>query len=142
MGKTFPYICHIWTDRHNAPDSPRARVLVVDDHINAAEGVAAWLDSETLECRVAFGGAEAIRTASEWKPNVILMDISMPGCNGYQAARALRNDCRTQKIAIVAYTALDESEVRRHLTDHEFDAFCQKGQGASGLPALIHRFIS
>ena len=66
----------------------------------------------------------------------------MPDCNGYEAARMLRHDPRTAALAIIAFTALDESEVRRNLTDHEFDAYCQKGQAPSTLFALVSLMTS
>jgi CheY-like chemotaxis protein len=49
------------------------------------------------------------------------MDISMLECNGFDAARVLRQEPRTDSIAIVAHTALDEPEVRRQATADEFD---------------------
>jgi CheY-like chemotaxis protein len=112
-------------------------VLVVDDNHNAAEALAAYLTSEHMESRVAFGGVEAISMATDWVPHAIIMDISMPECTGYQAALALRQDQRTRKIAIIAFTALDEVEVRQQVVDSEFDGYCQKGQSPTHLVALI-----
>jgi two-component system OmpR family response regulator len=88
-----------------------------------------------------MGGMEAVKVGVAWRPHVIVMDISMPRCNGFQAAVALRNDKRTRGIAIIAFTALDEMEVRRHLTDKEFDGYCQKGQGPAHLAALIDSLL-
>jgi len=118
------------------------RVLVVDDNHNAAEAMAAYLAFESMECRIAFGGLEAITIGIEWAPHVILMDISMPGCNGYEATFALRQDRRTSGTIILAFTALnDDAEVRKHLTDHSFDGYCQKGQPPSQLVTLLMSFV-
>lgn len=65
-------------------------------------------------------------------PHVILMDISMPECNGFDATRVLRQEPRTDSIAIVAHRALDETEVRLQATADEFDGYVQKGRPASG----------
>jgi CheY-like chemotaxis protein len=65
------------------------------------------------------------------------MDISMPGCSGYDAARALRRHPRTRETVIVAHTALDEAEVRRHLDDGEFDGYLQKGDSPRRIVALL-----
>jgi DNA-binding response OmpR family regulator len=117
------------------------RVLIVDDNQNAAQALAAYFAGEEMECRVAFGGEEAIAEGNAWSPHVIVMDISMPGCNGFEAALALRRGPRTSGITILDFTALDETEVRRHLVGHEFDGYCQKGLPPTHLLALIAAFL-
>lgn len=72
------------------------------------------------------------------------MDISMPEINGFEATLALRQNARTGNIVILAFTALDEREVLRHLTHSNttsFDGYCQKGQSPTVLLALIEHFI-
>ncbi len=133
-------ISHSWTARRIQLAGAQLRILVVDDNRNAAEALATYLSFEDIESRVAFGGAEAISIGSAWVPHVIVMDISMPVCNGVQAAYALRHNGRTSGIAMIAFTALDEAEVRRHLTDQEFDGYCQKGQTPANLLALVMTF--
>ena len=64
--------------------------------------------------------------------------ISRP--DRHQAALALRGDARTKEVAIVAFTAFDESELRQHVVDHEFDAYYQKGQAPSRLATLVTLF--
>ncbi|WP_051888579.1 response regulator [Caballeronia sordidicola] len=125
-------------DLHGMP----LRVLVVDDNRNAAEAMATYLSFENMECRVAFGGLEAIAIGIHWAPQVILMDISMPECNGYEATLALRQDRRTSRTVILAFTALnDDGDVRKHLVDHSFDGYSQKGQSPSKLVALVMSFV-
>jgi CheY-like chemotaxis protein len=80
--------------------------------------------------------------ATEWLPDVVIMDISMPGLNGVEATRALRRDLRTGNIVVIAFTALDEDEVLRHLTHLIFDGYCQKGQPPSVLVGLINTFVT
>jgi two-component system OmpR family response regulator len=133
---------HPWTRRSYDLGGLQLRVLVVDDNHNAAEAMAAYLSFENMTCRVAFGGLEAITIGTGWAPHVILMDISMPECNGYEATSALRQDRRTSEIIILAYTALnDDTELRRHIDDHSFDGYCQKGQSPNKLLGLVTSFI-
>jgi two-component system OmpR family response regulator len=132
--------CHAWTERHIDLSGPQLRVLIVDDNSNSAHALAAYLSLENMECRLAYGGGEAVAIGTEWRPDVIIMDISMPECSGFEAAFALRHDPRTSNIAIVAFTALDEAEVRRHLADQEFDGYCQKGQAPTSLVDLVVGF--
>ncbi|CAN7417890.1 response regulator [Caballeronia sp. LjRoot29] len=129
-----------WTDRRIAAYTEPLRVLVVDDNINGAEALAAYLSLDPVECRIALSGAQAIKMATAWLPDVIVMDISMPGLNGLEATHALRRDLRTSSIVIIAFTALDEAEVLRHLLHTSFDGYCQKGQSPLVLVALIDSF--
>jgi CheY-like chemotaxis protein len=133
---------HPWTKRSFELAGMPLRLLVVDDNHNAADAMASYLSFESMECRVAFGGLEAIAIGTHWAPHVILMDISMPECNGYQATFALRQDRRTSGTVIVAFTALnDDGDVRKHLVDHSFDGYSQKGQPPSKLAALVWSFL-
>jgi len=133
---------HPWTKRSFDLAGMPLRLLVVDDNHNAAEAMASYLSFENMECRVAFGGLEAIAIGTHWAPHVILMDISMPECNGYEATFALRQDQRTSGTVIVAFTALnDDGDVRKHLVDHSFDGYSQKGQSPSKLVALVMSFL-
>ncbi len=126
-----------WTNRRIRPNGEQMRVLVVDDYVVAAEALAAVLTLEGFVCLTVFGGIEAIAIGRSWLPHAIIMDISMPDCTGFEAARALRCHDPTSEIAIIAFTALDDVEVRRHLVDGEFDGYCQKGQSPAALVALL-----
>lgn len=133
---------HPWTRRSFDLRGKPLRVLVVDDNHNAAEAMASYLSFESMESRVAFGGLEAITVGTHWAPHVILMDISMPECNGYEATFALRQDQRTSGTIILAFTALnDDGDVRKHLVDHSFDGYSQKGQPPSKLVVLVKSFV-
>lgn len=118
---------------YNAP----LRVLIVDDNRDAAEALSAYLTFERMECRVALGGLQAISIGTAWAPHAIIMDISMPGFTGIEAALALRQEPVTSEIVIIAFTALDEADVRRQTVAGQFDGYCQKGQSPALLVALI-----
>ena len=72
---------------------------------------------------------------------LIVMDISMPELNGFEATRVLRRDLRTGSIVIIAFTALDEGEILGHRSHLLFDGYCQKGQSPTTLVALINHFL-
>jgi DNA-binding NarL/FixJ family response regulator len=89
------------------------RVLIVDDHAFIRRGVQTILHPfpEWEFCGEAENGKEAIRLADELRPEVIIMDISMPGLNGIEATRAIR---KTQpSVKIVLLTLHDSSELLR-----------------------------
>lgn len=129
-----------WTERcildHTAP----LRVLIVDDHKDGAEALAAYLSFKPMECRIALGGRQAIELGTAWQPDVIIMDISMPGLDGFDTTLALRRDLRAGNIVIIAFTALDEVDILGRLSHPIFDGYCQKGQPPDVLVALIKSF--
>jgi two-component system, OmpR family, response regulator len=130
----------LWTTRRISRKGSVLRALVVDDHPDAADALATYLRFEGMDCLAAYGGKQAIEAGVNWSPDVVVMDISMPECTGFDAALALRHDKRTCAVVIIAFTALDESEVSRHSAHNEFDAYCQKGQSPTRLLELIGAF--
>jgi two-component system OmpR family response regulator len=139
MAHSFPIndTLRPWTDRRIRTAFAPLRLLVVDDNPNSAHALVAYLSLEDIECTVALSGRDAFASSMLDDPHVILMDISMPECDGYDAARALRRHPRTREIVIVAHTALDEAEVRRHLHGDEFDGYLQKGESPRRIVRLL-----
>jgi CheY-like chemotaxis protein len=80
-------------------------VLVVDDYVDGREMVAEYLAFRGLNVAQAKGGDEAIELAKKLKPDVILMDLRMPGTDGWEATRQLKANPITSHILIVALTA-------------------------------------
>ena len=90
------------------------RVLIVDDHAFIRRGVQAILQSlpEWELCGEAGNGTEAIRLAHELKPEVILMDVTMPGLNGIDATRIIRH--AQPQVKIVLLTLHESPEILRN----------------------------
>jgi DNA-binding NarL/FixJ family response regulator len=80
------------------------RILVVDDNVLVRRGVIEILASRKNweVCAEAQDGEEAIQKAREFRPSVILLDISMPGMNGLEVARAIRHELADAKILIMS----------------------------------------
>jgi CheY-like chemotaxis protein len=89
------------------------QVLVVDDNRDAAEMVAALLESEGFAVRVAHDGPSALATAREQRPGVVLLDIGMPIMDGYEVARRLRHSEETAEVPIVALTGYGQDDARQ-----------------------------
>ena len=90
-------------------DGKPARVLVVDDNVKAVELLATALEAERYGVIRAYGGAEAIEAARSAPPDVVILDLMMPGVNGFEVARALRESENTARIPILVLTAKDLS---------------------------------
>ena len=84
--------------------TPKPLVLVVDDYQDAREMYAEYLSFSGFRVEEASTGAEAIEKAFALRPDVILMDLSLPGMDGWTATRRLKNDERTKGIPVVALT--------------------------------------
>ena len=94
---------------------PRRRILVVDDNVDAARSLGRVLSKlYNQEVRVAHDGPEALAVAGEFRPEVVLLDIGLPGMDGNEVARRLRERPEFEKTLIVALTGWgQESDVER-----------------------------
>ena len=81
-----------------------AMILVVDDYQDAREMYAEYLQYSGFRVAEARNGNEAVTQASSLKPDLILMDLSLPGMDGWEATRVLKADDETRHIPIVALT--------------------------------------
>lgn len=97
------------------------RVLVADDNRDAAEAVALLLELSGHEVTVAANGLDAVRKADQFQPQVILLDIGMPGLNGHEVCRQIRARSWGERARIVAVTGWGDDEDRRRSRDAGFD---------------------
>src|SRR5260221_5381285 len=92
--------------------APR-RVLVVDDNIDAARALGLLLEQIGHDVQVAHDGLAALEAARSNRPEIVLLDISMPGVDGHSVVRRLRQDPTFQKVPVVAVTGRGTEEDRR-----------------------------
>jgi two-component system, sensor histidine kinase len=86
------------------------RVLICDDNIDSANTWAALLDSEGYDVRVSHYGHGCLDEALRWQPHAALVDIGLPGMDGYAVARALRASPGGAAIVLIAITGYDTPE--------------------------------
>jgi CheY-like chemotaxis protein len=111
-------------DQHKLLPTPKhraIRVLVVNDYPDNVESMALLLRLYGHDVAVALGGAAALRAAQAQQPDAVLLDISMPGMDGYQVARRLRAMFRDKPLLLVAITAHGFEEDRRRCEEAGFD---------------------
>lgn len=84
-----------------------AKILIAEDHSDSRDALRDLLEAFGYEVEVAVNGLEAVSAAAEGQPDLILMDIMMPELDGLGATRLLRADKHTQRIPIIAVTAME-----------------------------------
>jgi CheY-like chemotaxis protein len=104
------------------PDAPFAgqRVLVVDDNRDAADTLGLLLEADGAEVRVVYDGRAALAMAETFLPSSVLLDIGMPGMDGYEVARRLRQDERFASMRIIALTGWGQDSDRRQTRNRGF----------------------
>ena len=96
------------------PTGPSLRVLVVDDNVDAAELLGILLKKAGHDFRMTHDGLTALEAALDYRPNVVLLDIGLPGIDGYEVAKRLRQQPDFSNIVLVAMTgyAQDADKLR------------------------------
>lgn len=96
-----------------AQDATGRRVLVVDDNVDACTMLAHFLRYQGYAVQTAYTGPAALQTAETWRPDVVLLDIGLPGLDGYEVARRVRAQPALAKMKLVAITGYgQESDVQ------------------------------
>ncbi|WP_435018383.1 response regulator [Tundrisphaera sp. TA3] len=104
-----------------APVHRPTRVLVVDDNVHAAESLAMVIQIWDHETRVVHNGTDAIEAVAEFRPQVVLLDIGLPGRDGYSVAGELRGLPEGREILLVAMTGYGREEDFRRSSEAGFD---------------------
>jgi twitching motility two-component system response regulator PilH len=89
-----------------------AQVLIVDDSPTEAHVLKGMLEKNGYETEIAQSGIEGIERAKAFKPDLVLMDVVMPGLNGFQATRQLTKDPETADIPVIIVTTKDQETDR------------------------------
>lgn len=118
------------------------RLLVVDDEPNLLRAVEACLRAEGFEVTTARSGAEALMRVARAVPDLVVSDIRMPGMDGYQLARQLRDSSRTALVPVVFLTAKDETADRIEGFRAGVDAYLTKPFEPDELVAVIHSILN
>jgi two-component system OmpR family response regulator len=99
----------------------RQRVLLVDDNTDSSEPLSLLLQAKGHETRVAVEGAEAIAVADEFQPHCVVLDLGLPGMDGYEVARRLRERPYGASLTLVALTGWAGKDVRAKAAEAGFD---------------------
>ena len=105
---------------HQRPSPSGYRLLVVDDNQDAADSLADLLRLEGHEVRVAYSGVAALEVTKAYAPDAVFLDIGMPGMDGYEVARRMRQPGR-EKVVLAALTGWGQQVDRRRTAEAGFD---------------------
>lgn len=116
---------------------PVNRILVVDDNEDAADSLAMLLEYLGRTVRVAHGGQAALDLLTEFSPGVILMDIGMPGMDGHEVARRIREQPEFAGATLIALSGWGQEEDKRRASESGFDHHLTKPVDLAMLESLL-----
>lgn len=119
------------------PDIPKRRVLVVDDNVDLAVSMAMLLEALGQKVEVATSGIEALAKAVRSRPEIVFLDLGMPGMNGFEVAAGLRKLKELEPLRIIALTAYDSAEAMRRSAEAGCDMHLIKPLDTDLIPALL-----
>jgi CheY-like chemotaxis protein len=103
------------------PAAQPLRVLVVDDNLDAAESLALLVQAAGHDVRTVHDGPSAVTTALDYRPRVVLLDIGLPGLNGYEVAKQIRLQAIDPAVLLVAVTGYGEEADRQMSLESGFN---------------------
>ncbi len=144
LGSRFTLYVPLARAQRTAPQSlpapapvQRRRVLVVDDNVDAAQSLRMLLELEGHEVRLAHDGLAALEAARAFAPAVVLLDIGLPGLDGYEVARRLRAAPETRACRLIAITGYGQSDDHARSEAAGFDRHLIKPVEPERVLALI-----
>jgi PAS domain S-box-containing protein len=114
-----------------------SRVLVVDDNIDAADSMATWLHLAGHDVRTAYGGAAALEVAVAFQPAIVVLDIGLPGMDGHEVARLLRQTPELENVWLIALTGYGRKADLKLSEEAGFDHHLVKPADPQKLKALL-----
>jgi CheY-like chemotaxis protein len=118
------------------------KVLVVEDDLDAAQNVVTGLRMLGYECRRAHDGLSALELVEEFCPEVILMDVTMPRMNGFEATRRIRAKSRCPDPVIVCFTSWSGQRAEQTAQQAGCDAHVAKQDGLHNVDRTIRRLLA
>ncbi|HEU4653353.1 MAG TPA: ATP-binding protein [Steroidobacteraceae bacterium] len=132
---------HVGTANKKSPTghSPVFRILAADDNVDASKSLGMFLELSGNQVTLAHDGLSALRIAEQLRPEVIVLDIGMPGMNGYEVARELRKQPWAKDMFLIALTGWGQESDRAEAIEAGFDIHFTKPVDPSELQAALPR---
>jgi PAS domain S-box-containing protein len=123
--------------QHAVPRSTSLRILIVDDNSDAAEILSLLLQASGHVIGVAYNGHDAMNLARDFRPDLVFLDIGMPGMNGYEVAKALRQRPQMANVVLVALTGWGGEQDRALSNQAGFDHHMLKPVDLEAIEVLL-----
>jgi CheY-like chemotaxis protein len=133
------------TDRPSVPgvaSNGSRRILVVDDNVDAVDSLMFMLQQKGHDVRIAHDGNKALECIRIFNPEVIFLDIGMPGMDGYEVCRQIRASTQGQRMHICAVTGWGQSEDKKRAHDAGFDDHLTKPVSVNDIMSQINDYRS
>lgn len=121
------------------PPTGGRRILVADDDQDSAESLAMLFQMMGHDVRSALNGLEAVDVAANFRPDLIVLDIGMPGLDGYEVCRRIRQQPWAQAVVIAALTGWTRDEDKDRSQEAGFDHYLVKPIDPQALTDLVGR---
>ena len=106
--------------------APPRRVLIVDDNEDAANSLALILELGGHQTASVYTAVDALQRAAAFRPEVVLLDIGLPGMDGYEVARTIQRELAGERPRLIALTGYGQASDRASALDAGFDAHVTK----------------
>ncbi len=119
------------------PPADKKKVLIVDDNLDAAETLAMMLELLGQNTRQEHDGKSALEAAAEYQPDVVFLDIGLPGLSGHEVASRIRRDLGMRHVYLIALSGYGTEEDRRKSFYAGFDSHLVKPLDPATLPSIL-----
>jgi CheY-like chemotaxis protein len=118
------------------------KVLVVDDNEDNANIIRDYLEARGYPITVAYNGDEAMAQFEESKPSLVLLDVMMPGMDGWQVCRQIKASPSARDVRVIMVTALQDWMDKRQAIETGADDYVEKPFELSKLAAVVERNVA
>lgn len=137
-GRHFPIADQNLPDQNRPPRLERHSVLIADDQVDSVEALALYLEWSGHEVHIALDGNDAMLAAHRYQPDLIFLDIAMPGLDGYEVCRRLRRKPEFAEIRIYAISAFSGEPHNTRCGEAGFTGQLGKPIDPVALQNLVH----
>jgi DNA-binding response OmpR family regulator len=123
-------------------EDSRPRVLIADDCEEFADYLAFMLRRQGYNARVVYDGPTAVRVAADFRPEAVLLDIGLPGFDGFEVARQVRRQTRSGEVYLVALTAYEDDFIRIRAQQAGFDEYLVKPVEVTVIESVLKAGLS
>jgi CheY-like chemotaxis protein len=122
-------------------ETVKKKILVVDDEVNSVFVLRCILEDKNYTVTEAYDGEAALRAVSIQKPDLVLLDVTMPKMSGYEVCKSIKSNPETKKIPVILVTGKDTAEDIKTALSNGANWFVRKPYDANYLLNMVANFI-